>query len=256
MVKYLLDDLFSSLSDITRRDMLERLLTGELSISELAKMYNMTLPAVSKHVKVLEMSGLIAKEKRGRQYFVRLTPAALKEATEHLQHYETVLHNRLDSFGAYLQEKPIATRQKAVPSALVIPQAISITQTVDADLEAAWQAYTDPTSIKQWWGSSNAQLLKVENNVKVGGTWRFTLRGADNLEYVVSGKYSAVEYPHRLEYTDGAGDPNAARPEALVTITFEQLPDGKTLLTKKSVATPAVHQLNAAWLHAAMGGSR
>lgn len=254
MVKYLLNDLFGSLSDATRRDMLQRLLLGELTVSQLAQTYNVSLPAVSKHLRVLEASGLIVKEKRGRQYFVRLTPPALKEATEHLQHHEAVLNNRLGSLGTYLQQKPEATRQKVAPMTPTEQQAIVITQVLDADLETAWHAYTNPASIMQWWDSPGTQLLTVENNARVGGTWRFTLRGADGREYVVGGKYSAVEYPNRLEYTDGPGDPDGPRPEAHVIITFEQLSDNKTLLTKKSLATPAIHQLNAAWLQMIGGG--
>jgi uncharacterized protein YndB with AHSA1/START domain/DNA-binding transcriptional ArsR family regulator len=255
MVNYSLNDLFGSLSDTTRRDMVQRLLMGELTISQLAETYNMSLPAVSKHLRVLEASKLIVKEKRGRQYFVRLTPTALKEAREHLQHYEAVLHNRLDSFGAYLQQKSTAIQRKVLPTPPTNKQrSIVITNILDTDLATTWRAYTDPVSIKRWWNLPGTQLLKAENDVRVGGNWCFTLRGADNHEYIVSGKYRVVEYPHRLEYTDGAGDPDSPRPEAHVTISFEQLPGNKTMLTKTSIATPAVHQLNAAWLQA-IGGN-
>ncbi len=255
MVKYILNDLFASLSDSTRRDILQRLSLSELSISQLAKTYNMSLPAVSKHLKVLEASGLIVKEKRGRQWFVRLTPNAFREANEHLQYYEAVLHNRLDSLAMFLQKKPVAARQKnAQKPPDGKPQEIAVTSICEGDPATVWQAYVDPVNIKRWWDLPGAQLLTVENDARVGGSWYFTLRGADDHEYVLGGKYSVVEYPRRLEYTEDAGDPDKARPQTRVTITFERLPDGKTLLTRKSLATPATHQMNAAWLRMIGGG--
>lgn len=251
MVKYSLNSLFGSLSDETRRDILWRLLLGEQTISQLSKTYKMSLPAVSKHLKVLETSGLIVREKRGRQWFVRLSPMALQEATEYLQQYKATLHNRLDSFSTYLQHKPLATQMHPeIPSPVSKTQALIITEVLDADPDTAWQAYIDPTSIAKWWRLPGATLLHVENDVRVGGTWRFTVRGADDHDYILGGTYSVVERPHRLEYTDHVGDLGTPRPEAHVVITFKQLPGNKTLLTKKSLASPAIHQLNAAWYQA------
>ncbi len=256
MVKYSLNELFGSLSDETRRDILKRLLSGEQTVSQLADAYEMSLPAVSKHVKALETAGMIIKEKRGRQWFVRLPSNAFKGAAKHLLHYEATLHNRLDSFAAYVQRSPETEQHKAVSgSSADEQQAIVITEVLNVDPEAAWHAYTDPASVKQWWNLAGAQVVKIENDVRVGDNWRFTVRGYDGHEYVLSGTYSVVEYPHQLEYTDGIGDSkNQPRPEARVTITFERLADGKTLLTKRSVATPAVHQLNASWYQAIGGG--
>jgi uncharacterized protein YndB with AHSA1/START domain/DNA-binding transcriptional ArsR family regulator len=255
MVKYSLNGLFGSLSDETRRDILKRLLSGEQTMSQLADAYEISLPAVSKHVKALQTAGMVIKEKRGRQWFVRLPSNAFKEAAEHLLHYEATLHNRLDSFAAYVQRAPETKQPKAVlASSAGEQQAIVITEVLNVGPEAAWHAYTDPASIKQWWSLVGTQVVKIENDVRVGGNWRFTVRGHDGHEYVLSGIYSVVEYPHRLEYTDGIGDASELRPEARVAITFERLPGGKTLLTKKSVASPAVHQLNAAWCRAIGGG--
>ena len=246
MVKYSLDGLFSSFSDETRRDILRRLLHGEQTVSQLADAYKMSLPAVSKHLKLLKTAGLVVKEKRGRQWFVQLASDAVEEVAEYVQQYKTTLHNRLDSFGAYVRQQPTAES----PPFTNFPkkrQTITITEVLDVSPDAVWQAYTDPASILQWWKLPGAELVAVENDVRVGGSWRFTVRGVDNQEYVLSGTYSTVTFPRRLEYTDGVGDINTVRPKADIIVTFEPLPNGKTLLTKKSVATPAVHQLNAAW---------
>jgi len=76
MAKYSLrlDATFSALADATRRQMLERLSHGEASVSELARPFGVSLPAIHKHLRVLERAGFIAHEKRGRVRHVRLMP--------------------------------------------------------------------------------------------------------------------------------------------------------------------------------------
>jgi uncharacterized protein YndB with AHSA1/START domain/DNA-binding transcriptional ArsR family regulator len=252
MVNYSLNNAFSALSDTTRRDMLQRLIKSEMSVSELAMTYDMSLPAVSKHIGVLLDAGVVVKEKRGRQYFVRLTPAGLQKATEYLYYYQIALHNRLDSFRTYMHHtKADNSTQAAKASHDEKEQTLTFSVIVDDSPKSAWQAYTKPDCIKEWWGSSKNSLNDIKNDVRVGGSWQFRSRSANNEEYLFSGRYTRVEYSKCLEYTDGIGDPFAPRPEAKVTVTFEHTNDCQTLVTKKTIARPAVHQLNAAWLNAA-----
>ena len=256
MVNYSLNGAFGALSDITRRHMLHRLAKDEITVSKLAEAYSMSLPAVSKHLKVLEQAGLITREKRGRQYFVRLTPFALQKATEHLQYYQAVLHNRLDSFTAYMQQAPPAEQQTQVGKGQNDEEQELVFSTVVAGTpQDAWCSYTDPKCIREWWGSSKHHVIDVQNDVRVGGSWQFRWDTAQGKEYIFSGRYSVVTHPERLEYTDGTGDPYLPRPEAHVTVTFKVLPDNKTLVTKTSRAHPAIHQLNAAWLAVAETGA-
>lgn len=110
MVEYSLDlDLvFSSLSDSTRRDILQRVSREELSVSEIAHKYkNLTLAAISKHLKVLEKAQLIVKRRQGKQQYIQLAPAALKGAESYLQQYAAILSNRLDSLEAYIIKEDI-----------------------------------------------------------------------------------------------------------------------------------------------------
>jgi DNA-binding transcriptional ArsR family regulator len=82
-----LDTIFSSLADSTRRDMLRRLVNQELTISELAKPYDLTFAAVSKHLKVLERAQLVIKRRRGKEQMVSVAPQSLKDAAEYLENY-------------------------------------------------------------------------------------------------------------------------------------------------------------------------
>lgn len=105
MVEYslALDNVFGALADPTRRDILRRVSLRELSVGELAHPYEMSLAAVSKHLKILEQAKLIMKRRRGKQHLVRLSPAAMREATEYLQWYRQFMEHRLDSLEEYLE---------------------------------------------------------------------------------------------------------------------------------------------------------
>ena len=106
MVKSIaLDGVFGSLSDPTRRDILRRVSARQLTVSEVAEPYGLSLPAVSKHLKVLEKSALIVKERRGRQFMVKISPAALKGASDYLAQYRAVWEMRLDSLEEYLKSE-------------------------------------------------------------------------------------------------------------------------------------------------------
>jgi DNA-binding transcriptional ArsR family regulator len=106
MVEYTisLDSIFSSLADPTRRDILRRLITHELTISELAKPYDLSFAAVSKHIKVLERAQLIIKQRRGKEQMVSVSPAALKDAADYLENYRLLWDERFQSLDKLLKE--------------------------------------------------------------------------------------------------------------------------------------------------------
>jgi len=95
---------FSALADPTRRAILARLALGEASVTELAEPFDMSLPAVSKHLKVLERAGLIARGQEAQWRPRRLEAGPMKEATDWLETYRRFWDERLDRLDAYLQE--------------------------------------------------------------------------------------------------------------------------------------------------------
>jgi DNA-binding transcriptional ArsR family regulator len=107
MVEYALslDSIFASLADSTRRDILRRVSSEELSIGEIAQPYDLTFAAVSKHLKVLEKAKLIVKRRRGKEQMVQLAPRALADAAEYLQWYQQFMEFRLDSLENYLNKE-------------------------------------------------------------------------------------------------------------------------------------------------------
>lgn len=97
-----LDATFAALSDPTRRAIIARLAAGESSLSELAEPFDMSLTAVSKHVRVLSDAGIVAIEKRGRTRHCRLEAAPMKSASEWLDEYRKFWTARLDALAEYL----------------------------------------------------------------------------------------------------------------------------------------------------------
>jgi len=94
---------FSALADPTRRAILARLALGETSVSELAEPFDISLPAVSRHLKVLEGAGLIARSREAQWRPCRIEPEALKGVDEWLEEYRQLWEQRLDRLEDYLR---------------------------------------------------------------------------------------------------------------------------------------------------------
>jgi DNA-binding transcriptional ArsR family regulator len=97
-----LDLVYSAIADPSRRAMLERLREGPARVSDLATPFDMSLNAVSKHLKVLERAGLVRRSVRGREHYLSLRAEPLSEAAEWLQGYRRYWEGRLDALEAYL----------------------------------------------------------------------------------------------------------------------------------------------------------
>lgn len=98
-----LDTTFAALADPTRRAILARLALGETSVTELAKPFEMSMPAISKHLKVLEKAGLIDRGRDAQTRPARLNPAALKTAAAWIDEYRKFWEESFDRLDAYLQ---------------------------------------------------------------------------------------------------------------------------------------------------------
>ncbi len=95
---------FAAIADPTRRAILARLASGEASVTEIAEPFEMTLPAVSKHLKVLERAGLIARGREAQWRPCRLQAGPLKEADEWIERYRRHWEESFDRLDSYLKE--------------------------------------------------------------------------------------------------------------------------------------------------------
>jgi DNA-binding transcriptional ArsR family regulator len=104
---------FSALADPTRRAILARLSLGEISVTELAEPFEMSLPAVTKHLKVLEKAGLITRGRHAQWRPCRLKAAPLQEVSDWVEQYRRHWEERLDRLGEYLKE--LQAQEAAAP---------------------------------------------------------------------------------------------------------------------------------------------
>ncbi len=122
MVKYLvaattaadaqLDETFAALASSTRRAILSRLARGEASVNELAEPFDMTLPAISKHLKVLERAGLIVKSQRAQYRPCTLDPTPLHAVTAWADQCRSMWESRFDQMDAYLERLQPSKRRR------------------------------------------------------------------------------------------------------------------------------------------------
>ena len=105
----LLNRTFAALSDPTRRSILARLAEGDRCVTDLARPHNMSLPAVSKHLRVLERAGLVRRHRCGRVHSIKLEAKPLKQAAQWVEEYRKFWEGSLDRLAEYLEktkEKP------------------------------------------------------------------------------------------------------------------------------------------------------
>lgn len=106
MVKFntTLDATFGALSDPTRRGILERLSSGQTNVAELARPYDMTAPAISRHLRVLERAGLIVRAKHGREHRIRVDPKPIRQARDWIAMHIDFWTHQFDALDDYLKQ--------------------------------------------------------------------------------------------------------------------------------------------------------
>ena len=105
MVEYPLDSVFTALGDPTRRAILTRLRKSSATVTEVAEPFDVSLNAISKHLKVLERAGLIARKRVGREHHLSLNAEPLSRATRWLIDYQDFWGSRIDKLDALLRTK-------------------------------------------------------------------------------------------------------------------------------------------------------
>jgi DNA-binding transcriptional ArsR family regulator len=107
-----LSDTFAALADPTRRAILARLARGETSVGELAEPFDISAPAISRHLRVLESAGLIERRAEAQWRMCRLRGAPLREAAAWLERYSAFWEQSLDRLTQYLERGPRAPRKR------------------------------------------------------------------------------------------------------------------------------------------------
>ena len=212
-----LDRTFAALADPTRRALLARLSEKEdLSVSELAKPFSMSLPAIMKHLDVLSDAGLVGREKNGRIVSCRLRAEPMRDANDWLNRYQKFWTERLDRLAAFLEEDTWPPSQPSPAS----PSSAGSTRRP----EKVFAAWTDPEKVKHWMGPGEIKALRADSDPRTGGRYRWVMRSPDGEEHDVSGIYREVIPNEKLVFT-WAWKSTPER-ESLVTLTFKRDGDG------------------------------
>ncbi len=101
-----LDLAFGALAHPIRRGILARLATGEATVSDLARPFEVSAPAISKHLRVLEDAGLLSRRRHGREHLCRLEQKRMKQAEDWIEQNRKLWNERLDALERYLKENP------------------------------------------------------------------------------------------------------------------------------------------------------
>jgi DNA-binding transcriptional ArsR family regulator/uncharacterized protein YndB with AHSA1/START domain len=244
-----LDLLFGALADATRRGIVERLAAGEATVSELAAPFAISLPAISRHLKVLERASLITRSQEGRWRRARLSPAPLASAATWLERHERLWAERLGRLDDHLASAhhggadapaPGADRdpgpERQAMSTTTTPQ-LALTRIFNAPRALVYRAFTDPDQFGSWWGPTGNALPRdeIDFDVRPGGylQWKEVFpaepdvwtRGRVDLTDVVDGELldGVVRITGELP---GGFEPFETR----MRLEFSDEPDGRTRL--------------------------
>lgn len=230
-----LDDTFAALANSTRRAILARLAQGEANVNELAAPFDMTLPAVSKHLKVLERAGLVVRGRKAQYRPCSLDAAPLEEISSWAEQYRPVWEARFDRMNEYVKALQPDERQ-GQPMAEVkgAEDAVVIEQILDGPLQLIWQMWTEPEHFKRWYGPTGATIPVAEMDVRVRGRRLVcmameTPNGAMQMWF--TGEYREVVPNVRLVYTESMCDENG---NVLEPSTMG-MPDGHPATTEITV---------------------
>lgn len=150
-----LDATFASLADPTRRAILARLAQGEATVNELAEPFEMSLPAISRHLKVLERAGLISRGREAQWRPCRLEAGPLKDIANWVERYRRFWDQSFDRMADYLKElqTPRETRMTARTDTVAAQSLVlEFSRVFDAPPALVFRMWSSPEHLCRWWG--------------------------------------------------------------------------------------------------------
>ena len=171
-------------------------------ITELAAPWRMSLPAVSKHIRILEGAGLIRREVDGRVHRCSLSALPLREAQQYLTRYRFFWEETLDSL-ARVRRAQAGQAEAAMTDPAM--HRLEVRRVVHASVVRVFEAWTEPRHLRIWWGPRDVRCLDASVDLRVGGTYRIVNGMSDGAQVTIFGEFRVVEPPTRLVYTWRSG---------------------------------------------------
>ena len=256
-----LSRVFSALADPTRRDIVARLAVGDATVNELAAPYDVSVQAVSKHLKVLEDAGLVTRSRDAQRRPVHLEAEVFDLMTEWIERYRRQAEERYrrlddvladagrrrpptnaDTAGSTAHEHPHDRgRDRGRPDRPDHPHHPRVRRTP----EQVFRAHTDPDLVAQWLGPDGLQIDDRPLGRRTGGSYRYVATRGDD-EHAFRGSFHEVRPDRIVQTFTWEGMPDGV---ALETLVFEDLGDGRTRLHATSLCD--TFEARDGWLRAA-----
>jgi uncharacterized protein YndB with AHSA1/START domain/DNA-binding transcriptional ArsR family regulator len=214
-----LDQTFSALADPIRRAILARLARGDACVGELAEPFNISLPAISRHLRLLEEASLIERERDGKRRRCRLNRQGLAAAKDWLEFHQRFWTGSLDHRNLHLR-RSLAV-EKTTSDAAVDDTILTIIRLFDAPPARVFQAFLNRDEFQSWIGPEGIRCEVPLLEPRVGGRYRITMRRSDGRIIPVAGIFRTIEAPDRLGFT-WQWDGNSSR-ESLITLTLRAI---------------------------------
>ncbi|WP_066935036.1 metalloregulator ArsR/SmtB family transcription factor [Microtetraspora fusca] len=191
----MVNDPFRAVAHPIRRRMIERLGNGPATVGEVTSDLGVSKSAITKHLKILEDSGVVVRKVVGRTHRLALNPAALVDAVGWVDRQRALWERMFDTVEGYLADK----EQTTVTDTTTRSTAVRIERTYRASADVLFDAWTNPEVIKKWWHAGpDWETAEAAVDLRVGGRIRVVMRDTDGIEYTATGVYTVIERPSRL----------------------------------------------------------
>src|SRR5258708_1927159 len=230
-----LDAAFSALADPTRRAILARLAKGEATVNELAEPFEMTQPAISQHLKVLEDAGLIVRRVEGTKRPRRLAKAGIEAMDQWLAMLRKALDKLRAAGRSSGRDGKTQEREKAMSKMTLKTEGdthVIVTRRFAAPPEAVYRAHTEPKLIQKWLLGPEGWTMPVcINEAKAGGKFRYEWTNGKGGGFHITGEYLELEPYNRIVHVERMHLPDPT-PDNHIETRFEA--DGAgTLMTMR-----------------------
>ena len=222
-----LDDVFAALAHPIRRAIIERLAEGECTVGELAAPHDVSLPAISQHLRALEDVGLLEQTHTGRVRRCALKAAPLSAAFSWIVQYRIFWEDMLNDIAEKVEGRG-TTMTATKTNTKTTTGTVRLIRVFKAPRERVFNAFLDPDAFAKWIPPNGYTAHVYKFEPKVRGTYRMSFSSLDKKDtHFFGGKFLEIKPYERLRYTDKfESDDPEMQSEMKVTVTFKDVPGG------------------------------
>lgn len=219
-----LDKAFAALAHPARRAILVRLTQSDASVNTLAEPLDMSLPAVSRHIRVLEDAGLITRSQQAQFRPCALNPKAMKAVNDWTAQYSPIWQARFDEMEEILNKLKDTDMTSD-------GNWVKIERRFDANINLVWDMWTKPELFQTWYGPNGFKVPEAEMDTVVGGIRKICMKMETperTMQMWFTGVYKEINAPHRLVYTESMCDADGV----IISPQSMGMPDGHPDVTE------------------------